>query len=82
MKKKNLVFNSVKITLFLKKIKESNVLVELKTGITCNGKLKGIDDYFNILLDKVIITSSNGELFKEALLVFIKGKAVRSLRII
>jgi small nuclear ribonucleoprotein (snRNP)-like protein len=82
MIKKNFGLNSIKITLFLKKIKESNILVELKTGITCNGKLKGIDDYFNILLDKVIITSSNGESFKEVLFVLIKGKAIRSLRIL
>ena len=77
--KKSLI-NYIKINLFFKKINKCTILVELKCGTTCNGILKGIDDYFNLLLNKVIITNSNGDLFSEALLVLIKGKAVRFLR--
>ena len=77
---KKSVINYIKINLFFKKLEKYTILVELKCGTTCNGILKGIDDYFNILLNKAIITNSNGNLFDEALLIFIKGKAVRYLR--
>nr|UXY87571.1 small nuclear ribonucleoprotein D-like protein [Cryptomonas curvata] len=82
MKNKNLINYYLKNNLFFKKFTIYIVLVELKCGTTCSGLLKGIDDYFNILINQVIITASNGKVFYEALVVFIKGKAVRYLRIL
>jgi small nuclear ribonucleoprotein (snRNP)-like protein len=80
MKIKDIIFIKNKITLISKKTKESIILVELKNGMTCNGILKGIDDYLNILLHKAIITMPDGKLFIEVLLVFIKGNKIRLLR--
>ena len=81
MKNKHLINSYLKYNLLFKKLKKFIILVELKCGTTCNGILKGIDDYFNILINEVIITSSNGEFFYESLIVLVRGRAVRCIRL-
>ena len=82
MKKNNLIFNINNFGSFSKISKKAAILIELKCGTTCNGSLEGIDDYFNVLLNKVIITAPNGHYFKEALIVLIKGKTIRCVRML
>jgi small nuclear ribonucleoprotein (snRNP)-like protein len=53
MKNKHLINSYLKYNLLFKKLKKFIILVELKCGTTCNGILKGIDDYFNILINEV-----------------------------
>ena len=67
---------------FLKKIYNTSILIECKNGFTCNGKLKKFDSQMNIFLQDSILTFTGGRSFREAKMLFLRGKIVKYIRII
>eukprot|EP00511_Aplanochytrium_stocchinoi_P004756 CAMPEP_0204829594 /NCGR_PEP_ID=MMETSP1346-20131115/7849_1 /ASSEMBLY_ACC=CAM_ASM_000771 /TAXON_ID=215587 /ORGANISM="Aplanochytrium stocchinoi, Strain GSBS06" /LENGTH=85 /DNA_ID=CAMNT_0051959525 /DNA_START=75 /DNA_END=329 /DNA_ORIENTATION=+ len=57
------------------------MLVELKNGDTYNGTLLNCDNYMNINLTKVILTSHDGETFYELDSCYIRGNTIKYLRV-
>ena len=64
----------------LKNSKEALALIELKEGIICNGKISQVDEFFNILVTNVIVTSKNGSYFKKLDHFYIRGRNIKLLR--
>ncbi|XP_063900798.1 U6 snRNA-associated Sm-like protein LSm4 [Zophobas morio] len=54
--------------------------VELKNGETYNGHLMGCDNYMNISLRQVIITSKDGDRFWNVPDCYIRGNVIKYLR--
>ncbi|ABW98319.1 snrpD (nucleomorph) [Hemiselmis andersenii] len=77
MKSKN---NSFEINHILKSKNNCFVLLELKGGILCSGKILKIDEFFNILLEETFLTSKNGLIFKKVPAIFLKGKTIKNIR--
>jgi small nuclear ribonucleoprotein (snRNP)-like protein len=77
MKLKN---QNININFILKEKKFYPILVELKGGITCYGKFFKIDEFMNLHLQKVLITTKNGYYFKEISSILIKGKMIKLVR--
>ena len=59
----------------------SPLLVELKDGDTYNGRLKSVDAYMNMHLVGVICTSSGGDRFWKLPSAYIRGSAIKYLRL-
>ena len=59
----------------------SPVLVELKSGDTYNGRLTSCDAWMNMNLTEVICTSSDGERFWKLPGCYIRGSAIKYLRL-
>ena len=59
----------------------SPLLVELKGGDTYNGRLASIDAYMNMNLVEVICTSADGARFWKLSGAYIRGSAVKYLRL-
>jgi U6 snRNA-associated Sm-like protein LSm4 len=57
------------------------MLVEIKSGETYNGTLVSIDGFMNLCLSDVILTSPKGDTFWKMNEVYIRGNAVKYLRI-
>ncbi|KAG4085686.1 like-Sm domain-containing protein [Neocallimastix lanati (nom. inval.)] len=55
--------------------------VELKNGETYNGHLVNCDPWMNISLQKVILTSPDGETFFSLEECYIRGSSIKYLRI-
>ena len=52
-------------------------MVEVKSGETFNGILKGIDKFMNIKLADAILTDPKGELFHSIKEVYIRGNTIK-----
>jgi U6 snRNA-associated Sm-like protein LSm4 len=57
------------------------LLVELKNGETYNGRLVSADTYMNMNLQHVICTSSDGEKFWKLPTCYVRGSAIKYLRL-
>mmetsp|Transcript_8559 Transcript_8559/g.38193 ORF Transcript_8559/g.38193 Transcript_8559/m.38193 type:complete len:114 (+) Transcript_8559:236-577(+) len=57
------------------------MLVELKTGETYNGFLVSIDTWMNLNLREVVCTSKDGEKFWKVPEIYIRGSAIKYLRV-
>jgi len=60
----------------------SPVLVELKGGDTYNGRLQSADAWMNMNLQEVICTSSTGDRFWKLPACYIRGSAIKYLRLL
>jgi len=56
------------------------MLVELKNGDTYNGNLVGSDNFMNLALKDVTITSKDGQKFWSQPEVFVRGLAIKYIR--
>uniref|UniRef100_A0A7S3K442 U6 snRNA-associated Sm-like protein LSm4 n=1 Tax=Aureoumbra lagunensis TaxID=44058 RepID=A0A7S3K442_9STRA len=61
--------------------KGNPMLIELKNGDTYNGRLVSSDSWMNINLQDVICTSREGDRFWELKECYIRGSAIKYLRI-
>ncbi|KAJ1675073.1 hypothetical protein EV182_001990, partial [Spiromyces aspiralis] len=57
------------------------ILVELKNGETYNGHLEKCDNFMNLSLREVILTSVEGDRFWSLSETFIRGNTIKYLRI-
>lgn len=57
------------------------MLVELKNGETYNGHLQSCDDWMNLNLREVTLTSRDGDQFWKIQEVYIRGNTIKYLRI-
>ena len=57
------------------------LLIELKSGETYNGQLVSTDTYMNVNLQNVICTSADGSQFWKIKHCYIRGSAIKYLRI-
>jgi U6 snRNA-associated Sm-like protein LSm4 len=57
------------------------ILVELKSGETYNGTLSAIDNFMNLSLNNVILTSPDGQNFHRIPTSFIRGNNIKYLRV-
>lgn len=71
-----------KIDFVLKYTKNSFILIELEKGFTCNGKILKMDEFFNVLICDVIFTSKNGFVYKNLEKFFIRGKNIKTIRLL
>ena len=65
----------------LRAAKKRPMLVELKNGDTYNGHLVSCDNYMNLKLRGVIITSRDGERFWRITECHIRGSTIKYLRV-
>ena len=61
---------------------KSPVSIELKNGVTYNGKLMSVDKWMNADLHDVISTSADGVRFFKHREVCVRGNAIRSVRVV
>ena len=59
----------------------SEVMVEVKTGESYYGTLKGVDKHMNIKLKDVYLTDKKGEVFHKINEVYIRGNTLKYFRI-
>ena len=64
----------------LKAAQRQPMLVELKNGDTYNGNLVGSDNFMNLALKDVTITSKDGQKFWSQPEVFVRGLAIKYIR--
>eukprot|EP00055_Hartaetosiga_balthica_P010826 m.47442 g.47442 ORF g.47442 m.47442 type:complete len:119 (-) comp7332_c0_seq1:1020-1376(-) len=57
------------------------MLVELKSGETYNGHLSVVDNYMNLILRDVTLTSKDGDKFYKIAECYIRGNNVKYLRL-
>ncbi|KAJ5078183.1 u6 snRNA-associated sm-like protein lsm4 [Anaeramoeba ignava] len=57
------------------------IQIQIKTGEAYNGKLSNCDNRMNLLLEEVICTSKDGDRFWKMKEVYIRGSALRDIRI-
>ena len=57
------------------------ILIEVKNGETYNGDLVSCDNWMNLILKRVIWTSSEGEKFKKMKECYIRGNNIKYVRL-
>ena len=65
----------------LRAAETQNILVELKNGDTYNGKLVNCDNFMNINLKEIVLTSSDGDSFWKIDECYIRGNTIKYLRV-
>lgn len=57
-----------------------SIIIELKDGNSCFGKIKKLDIFMNILIESSVTTTKNGQKFKKTKKVFLKANTVKYIR--
>ncbi|AFP65530.1 small nuclear ribonucleoprotein D-like protein (nucleomorph) [Chroomonas mesostigmatica CCMP1168] len=65
-----------------KKIKSYPILIELKCGIFCSGKILKFGENLNIFIEKAVLSTENGFIFKEISVLFINGKTIKVIKFV
>lgn len=73
--------NFLQIEYIFKTAKGSFVLIELKQGVYCNGKIEKIDEFLNICVSDAFLTSKNGFFFKKVEKFYLRGKNIKIIRL-
>jgi len=67
---------------FIKKLKDTSILIECRKGFTCNGRLIKFDSQLNIFMENSVLTNKDGTCFRETKEIFLKGQLIKYLRIV
>lgn len=57
------------------------LMADLKNGSTVNGTLLEIDRFMNLKIENAVITSKDGDKFHKAQEYFIRGNAIKYIRL-
>eukprot|EP01080_Neovahlkampfia_damariscottae_P003214 gene3214-5530_t len=65
----------------LKTSQDQNILIELKTGETFNGTFVNCDNWMNLNLKNIILTSKDGEKFWKMETAYVRGNMIKYIRL-